>query len=256
MAAVASAQLRKAMQKLATIVVLLAAGFSKAASLSGFTGGAGDGYAYAKALLPTQPALTHLYEGGAGDGYAHAEVLSPRQSSLTYLYQGGTADGYDSSTLMRPIPPVRLTRFLGGGYDGYDRNAVLGLPNWSIGDTDANGLPDWWELKYFSVLTGTNPNADPDHDGASNLAEYLAGTDPTDATSCFRITKLTVTVPRKVLVWCPSNMFYTLQRSTNLMSGWVDVPTQVRLSPTTNGIMEMDDPYGGSNGYYRVLLEH
>ena len=22
---------------------------------------------------------------------------------------------------------------------------------------DANGLPDWWELKYFGVLTGTYP---------------------------------------------------------------------------------------------------
>lgn len=51
-----------------------------------------------------------------------------------------------------------------------------------IVDTDGNGLPDWWELEYFGHLTGTDPNADPDHDGMSNLQEWLAGTNPTNAT--------------------------------------------------------------------------
>ena len=50
-------------------------------------------------------------------------------------------------------------------------------------DTDGNGLPDWWELEYFGHLTGTDPNADPDHDGMSNLAEWIAGTNPTNAAS-------------------------------------------------------------------------
>ena len=50
-------------------------------------------------------------------------------------------------------------------------------------DTDSNGLPDWWELQYFSHLTATSPDADPDGDGAGNLAEWLAGTDPTDLLS-------------------------------------------------------------------------
>src|ERR1043166_7128494 len=31
-------------------------------------------------------------------------------------------------------------------------------------DTDANGLPDAWERLFFGTI-GTNPNADPDHDG-------------------------------------------------------------------------------------------
>jgi subtilisin family serine protease len=53
-------------------------------------------------------------------------------------------------------------------------------------DTDGNGLPDWWELLYFGHLTGTDPNADPDHDGMSNLAEWIAGTNPTNAASVLR----------------------------------------------------------------------
>jgi hypothetical protein len=57
----------------------------------------------------------------------------------------------------------------------------------SPGALDSNGLPIAWELTYFG-FTGVDPNADPDHDGMSNYQEYLAGTDPNDASSNLRIT--------------------------------------------------------------------
>jgi alpha-tubulin suppressor-like RCC1 family protein len=44
-------------------------------------------------------------------------------------------------------------------------------------DADGNGLPDWWEVKYFGH-TGVSPTADPDVDGASNAQEYQRGTSP------------------------------------------------------------------------------
>ncbi len=49
-------------------------------------------------------------------------------------------------------------------------------------DTDGNGLPDAWEYTYFGHI-GVDPNADPDGDGESNIAEYRAGTNPTDSNS-------------------------------------------------------------------------
>ena len=55
------------------------------------------------------------------------------------------------------------------------------------GALDASGLPIAWELQNFGQ-TGVDPNADPDGDGMNNLQEYLAGTDPNDAGSNFRIT--------------------------------------------------------------------
>jgi len=50
----------------------------------------------------------------------------------------------------------------------------------SPGALDSNGLPIAWEMQNFGH-TGVDPNADPDHDGMSNLQEYLAGTNPNDA---------------------------------------------------------------------------
>jgi subtilisin family serine protease len=89
-------------------------------------------------------------------------------------------------------------------------------------DADLNGLPDWWELEYFSHLTGTDPNADPDHDGMSNLAEWLAGTNPTNAASSLRLTLLSVSNINNVMLGWPgvAGKTYQLERSTNLLAGF------------------------------------
>lgn len=55
----------------------------------------------------------------------------------------------------------------------------------SITDVNQNGLPDGWEVQNFGPL-GVDPSADADHDGTSNLMEYLAGTGPKNANSVFR----------------------------------------------------------------------
>jgi hypothetical protein len=46
-------------------------------------------------------------------------------------------------------------------------------------DLDGNGLPDWWEQKYFGDSNIAEPNADPDCDWLTNLEEYkLYSSDP------------------------------------------------------------------------------
>lgn len=46
-------------------------------------------------------------------------------------------------------------------------------------DTDQDGLPDEWELKYFGEDPAA-PGDDADGDGQTNLQEFQAGTDPTN----------------------------------------------------------------------------
>ena len=56
-------------------------------------------------------------------------------------------------------------------------------------DANGNGINDDWELANFGRI-GVDPTADPDGDGMSNLQEFLAGTDPTNAASAFCITSI------------------------------------------------------------------
>src|ERR1700693_382297 len=57
---------------------------------------------------------------------------------------------------------------------------------------DGDGIPNWWRLQYFGQITGSATNKsraidDADGDGMNNLQEYLAGTNPTNPASAFKI---------------------------------------------------------------------
>ncbi len=70
----------------------------------------------------------------------------------------------------------------------------------SGGDSDYDGMPDWWENQYIDP---TDPSASPlnpafndalldnDSDGKKNYKEYLSATDPTDPNSVFALTNIT-----------------------------------------------------------------
>ena len=124
-------------------------------------------------------------------------------------------------------------------------------------DTDANGLPDWWELQYFGHLTGSDPNADADHDGMSNLAEWLAGTNPTNASSCLQLIAIPPNNPNVFVVSWPSvaGKYYRLERATNLLTGFNSVvQTNIAATAPTNTVT---DPaiLPGNTRLYRVGVE-
>jgi hypothetical protein len=57
-------------------------------------------------------------------------------------------------------------------------------------DADGDGIPDWREQQYFGSITNCAPEADPDGDGMPNLLEYLADTNPTNALSVLRVSRI------------------------------------------------------------------
>ena len=126
-----------------------------------------------------------------------------------------------------------------------------------IVDTDRNGLPDWWEQTYFGGLLGTKANADPDHDGASNLAEWVAGTNPTNAASCLRLLAPVITATNSILIRWPSvaGKTYRLERATNLVSGFnTVVGSNIVATPPINSQPDTNSLPSKAR-YYRIQVE-
>jgi Tol biopolymer transport system component len=115
--------------------------------------------------------------------------------------------------------------------------------NAALVDSDGDGIPDWWMMKYFGHPTGqagdlSLASDDADGDGASNLQEYLAGTSPIDSTSVFRLSAATPANSKMNLIWpAVPGKSYQVQYKTNLNDPvWLTAP---------GGVWVM-----GSQGYY------
>jgi hypothetical protein len=108
-------------------------------------------------------------------------------------------------------------------------NAVAYVQTDSIqqGALAPDGLPIAWLLANFGT-TNVNASADPDHDGMSNLQEYIAGTNPNDASDCLRITSFkrnTLAASYNLFTWTSKpTRFYAVQYRSALNQNptWTD----------------------------------
>ncbi|GEM_PF-3048891 len=67
--------------------------------------------------------------------------------------------------------------------DGADESPVFHLTVSVRFDSDGDGMPDNWELKFGLDPAVNDADGDSDEDGYSNLEEYLYGSDPADSHS-------------------------------------------------------------------------
>jgi subtilisin family serine protease len=122
----------------------------------------------------------------------------------------------------------------------------------AMDDTDADGIPDWWEItEGLDRTTPADSEFDLDGDGFTNLQEFLAGTDPHDAASAFRI--VDVTSAGAVTFTTVSNKLYRLERASHLASNdWITVTNQL----TGTGVpLTVTDPAAGlPAAFYRLRL--
>jgi hypothetical protein len=130
------------------------------------------------------------------------------------------------------------------------------LASWTntvLADFDRDGIPDVVENELG--LSPNNPAdaaLDADGDGQSNRAEYVAGTDPTNAASHLRIDAAITPGTATVRVAVVSNRTYTVQFNDNLNSGaWSRLANIV--ARTNNRVESFTDPAWTSNRFYRVV---
>jgi hypothetical protein len=115
-------------------------------------------------------------------------------------------------------------------------------------------MDDAWERQYFGDLSHDG-TGDTDHDGMSDLAEFLAGTNPTDAQSALRIlpnptrSGTTVTVQFESV----AGKKYRLQYKESLNdSAWSDASGDLLANSATT--TATDNAATSASRFYRVAL--
>jgi hypothetical protein len=117
-----------------------------------------------------------------------------------------------------------------------------------------------WAVQYFGCTNNPSaaPDADPDGDGQSNLAEFLAGTDPTRSASTFRIVSATQAGNDFRVTWqCGGGRTNLVQCSTIAAGGWSNLSGNIVLPGSGDVITNYVDAGTISNAtakFYRVQL--
>jgi hypothetical protein len=152
----------------------------------------------------------------------------------------------------------------GGGFDWGAACAAVNLIGsterpYDANDTDADGMPDAWEMSMVGNLTDLTKTGDFDGDGTTDYTEYRLSLIPNDGTSMFNVTIVRDPVTGDVTLTWPSqlDLKFTVQwtRDFSQANPWEDL---IMLADTDGGTTESFTDTGISDepiGFYRIVLK-
>lgn len=122
-----------------------------------------------------------------------------------------------------------------------------------LNDDDKDGMPDTWEVAYgFTTNSADDASIDTDNDGMSNLAEYIAGTNPLDPSSNLKILEFTLGNNEQFMFYAISNRTYTIEYTDRIGSGAWTRYTDI-VARSTNYMLSITNPIPGTSRYYRIV---
>jgi hypothetical protein len=148
----------------------------------------------------------------------------------------------------QPVPyyltPTPQTNTLTSG------NTLLFSGIYQFADANTNGISDAWEQEHFgAVVPGHTADLDSDEDGATDFAEFHAGTDPNDAASRLELNMSSAAGDRQFEWVSIPGRAYRLTVSTDLVN-WSAATDWMRADETnTSAVVEA--PAGGAE-FYRI----
>ncbi|MFO1512764.1 MAG: PQQ-dependent sugar dehydrogenase [Verrucomicrobiota bacterium] len=228
---------------------------------------------------------TTLFAGSSdlyfGQGYSDG----PRLLSLFQGPQDTTVDAAtnvfvsDITRIRKIRPDGWVSSVAGSGVSGYkngrssvaqfnnvaalcvDTNSNIYAADWGNNcirkispDTAKIGIADDWQRLHFG-LVGIDPNADPDHDGLRNFAEFWAGTDPLSAASSLVIETTSLWNSGQIQIQWKTvpGKSYVVQYSGDLAT-WETLGANVVGDGNLATVMDTVSIQPSDQRYYRILL--
>ncbi|HYE32203.1 MAG TPA: PQQ-binding-like beta-propeller repeat protein [Methylomirabilota bacterium] len=172
------------------------------------------------------------------------------RSNVTYRFAGWDIEGHlqtNSAGLLHTVTNISMQRptFVTAFYEPAASQ---------VEDADADGLPDSWEIAHGLDTSVADANSDFDGDGASNLHEYLTGTNPRRATSVLQIYyERLPTGELRIAYEAQANRSYRLESSSDGRAPWAIVHL---TAPSPNvQVVSANIPPTAGRRFYRVVTE-
>jgi hypothetical protein len=201
-----------------------------------------------------------LQQYTAGLQGATFAVYHPTNGSVALLGDGHTAR-------FSPTPGfsgLAGFQFGASGFPGSLTGAVSVLV--SPGAVPPLSPFEQWQVDNFGSTDNplADPNADPDGDGQNNLAEFLAGTDPTNSGSALRIVSAVRQTTDVVITWATAGGHTNAVQATTGVNGsysanFVDITTAPHvivggIGDTTTNYIDVGGATNLPSRFYRIRL--
>jgi hypothetical protein len=216
----------------------------------------------AKYNVPTNVLVFGPYSGQLDNGGENLELQAPDNPNLTVVpYVVVDAVRYNDRA---PWPAAAdgggasLQRIPVGSYGNEPTNWIAAAPTpgqlAGTGDSDGDGLPDWWELANGTFVFIPDADADPDGDGMTNWEEFLAGTNPQNAASALRFQQISTQGGNVLLQFlATSNRTYSLLYKPSLNDGQWSKLTDLPAHPTNRVVILTNAVPGDASRFYRLV---